>query len=156
MVTFMESVASRLRHLVVPVLAVAVVAIGVGAHPPRRAVAEPRTVPLERGTRYTEISPMDLRTMLAVKQFTLVNVHVPSDWEIEGTDLSIPFDRIRDGLGRLPADRRARLVVYCRSGRMSTIAARALVELGYTDVWDLAGGTAAWERAGYPLRRRDR
>jgi hypothetical protein len=34
---------------------------------------------------------------------------------------------------------------------MSSIAAEKLVELGYTNVWNLSGGMAAWEQAGFPL-----
>jgi rhodanese-related sulfurtransferase len=43
------------------------------------------------------------------------------------------------------------IAVYCRSGTMSAEAARTLVRLGYTDVWDLGGGMLAWEKAGFPL-----
>jgi rhodanese-related sulfurtransferase len=34
---------------------------------------------------------------------------------------------------------------------MSTQAARELVELGYTNVWNLAGGFNAWKAAGLPM-----
>jgi rhodanese-related sulfurtransferase len=51
----------------------------------------------------------------------------------------------------LPADRNARLFLYCRSGHMSGIAARALVRLGYGNVWELAGGMIAWEEAGFQV-----
>ncbi|MBA3878072.1 MAG: sulfurtransferase, partial [Anaerolinea sp.] len=37
---------------------------------------------------------------------------------------------------------------------MSTIAARALVGLGYTNVWELDGGMIAWEAAGFRLVQR--
>ena len=39
---------------------------------------------------------------------------------------------------------------------MSAIAARTLVKLGYTDVWNLDGGIVAWTEAGYPLQRKGR
>ncbi len=34
---------------------------------------------------------------------------------------------------------------------MSATAARELVKLGYTDVWNLDGGMIAWKQLGYPL-----
>jgi rhodanese-related sulfurtransferase len=94
--------------------------------------------------------------MLPRKNFVLVNVHVPYQGEIPGTDVRVAYDRIEENLDRLPRRKTTPVVVYCRSGAMSAIAARTLVRLGYTDVRDLPGGMTAWEEAGYHLVRRDR
>jgi len=110
-----------------------------------------RTVPVEGGGSYTGVTAAGLASMLEKKDFPLINVHIPYEGEIEGTDLFIPFDAVAANPDRLPADKGHRLVLYCRSGRMSAIAARALVKLGYTDVWHLDGGMIAWEQAGYRL-----
>jgi molybdopterin/thiamine biosynthesis adenylyltransferase len=40
------------------------------------------------------------------------------------------------------------VVLYCASGTRSVLAARSLVELGYTNVKSLAGGFTGWKRAG--------
>jgi len=114
-----------------------------------------RRVPVEGGA-YIDVSPAGLASMPQGKRFPLINVHIPYEGEIEGTDRFIPFDQVEANLDRLPADKAARIVLYCRSGHMSTITAQALVKRGYTDVWNLEGGMIAWEQAGYRLVHRPR
>ena len=86
--------------------------------------------------------------MLSNKDFIFINVHTPHEIDIPATDLFIPYDEMDQNLNRLPADKNAKIVLYCRSGYMSTIAAKQLVSLGYTHVLSLAGGMAAWQQAG--------
>jgi rhodanese-related sulfurtransferase len=105
------------------------------------------------GGTYSDVSAAELQTMLANKDFTFVNVHIPFEGDIANTDLSIPYDQIDQNLEKLPADKNAKIVLYCRSGRMSSIAAKTLVSQGYTNVWNLAGGMVGWEQAGLPIKR---
>lgn len=116
-----------------------------------QAAGSTRRVPVDGGGTYTGVDAAGLAAMLRHKDFPLINVHVPYQGEIEGTDGFIPFDQMEANLDRIPADRGARLVLYCRSGSMSATAARALVKRGYTDVWNLEGGMTAWRQAGYRL-----
>jgi glyoxylase-like metal-dependent hydrolase (beta-lactamase superfamily II)/rhodanese-related sulfurtransferase len=48
-------------------------------------------------------------------------------------------------------DPTARIVACCEFGRISTLAAATLKELGYTRVAALDGGMKAWREAGFPL-----
>lgn len=102
---------------------------------------------------YTDISVTELQEMLKNKDFTFVNVHIPFEGNIAGTDVSIPYDQIEKHLDQLPADKDARIVLYCRSGRMSAIAGEKLASLGYTNVMNFEGGMLAWEKAGLPIER---
>ncbi|MBI5303894.1 MAG: rhodanese-like domain-containing protein [Chloroflexi bacterium] len=103
---------------------------------------------------YTNVAPALLKQMLATKDFVLVNVHIPYAGEIEKTDAFIPYDEIQPNISKFPADKNAKILLYCQSGRMSTIAAEELVKLGYTNLWHLDGGMSAWENAGLPVIRK--
>ena len=102
---------------------------------------------------YADISVEQLAALVETEEeTTLVNVHIPYEGEIPQTDLFIPFDQITAHLAELP-DWEATVVLYCRSGSMSTSAARELAALGYTNVLEVDGGFNAWQAAGYELLR---
>ena len=105
---------------------------------------------------YMRVEPAELRRALEDEDLTLVNTHIPYEGELPRTDLFVPFDEVGRSLERLPEDRDATVVVYCRTGPMSQEAAETLVSRGYTNVVDLGGGMAAWERAGFQLLKEKR
>ena len=105
------------------------------------------------GSSYKNVSVTELATMLKNEDFIFINVHIPFAGNIADTDLSIPYGEIERNLSQLPTDKNAKIVLYCRSGRMSEIAAEKLISLGYTDIWNLKGGMVEWERAGYELEK---
>lgn len=100
---------------------------------------------------YTDISVSELETMMETKDFVLINTHIPVEGDIVGTDAFIPFDEIKANLSLLPEDKDAKIVLYCRSGNMSTSAAEELVGMGYTNVYELDGGFNAWKAEGLPF-----
>ncbi len=82
-----------------------------------------------------------------------VDVREPDEWE-EG---HIP-GAIYTGRGRLEQrieglvpDKSRPLVVYCSAGNRSVFATKALEELGYEDVVNLAGGFSDWKRNGFEV-----
>lgn len=111
-----------------------------------------RTISVADGS-YQDVTAKELDSMLKSKDFLFINVHIPFAGNIAGTDLSIAYDQIEQNLSQLPADKSMKIVLYCRSGRMSAIAAEELVSLGYANVWNLDGGMDAWVQSGYKLEK---
>ena len=103
------------------------------------------------GGAYTNVTAPLLRQMLDQKDFFFINVHVPYEGEIARTDSFIPYDQVEKQIRQLPARKDAKILLYCQSGRMSDIAARTLVRLGYTNPWHLKGGMVEWRQQGYPV-----
>lgn len=99
---------------------------------------------------YVDLSVEQLANVLPDKDFTLVNVHVPDQGNLPMTDLSIAFNEVDAFVTTLP-DKDAPIVIYCRSGGMSSQMAPALAALGYTNLFELDGGFNAWGAAGHEL-----
>ena len=55
----------------------------------------------------------------------------------------LPYDEIREKAESVITDKNRTILIYCRSGRRSEIAARELVDMGYADVYDF-GGIIDW------------
>jgi rhodanese-related sulfurtransferase len=99
------------------------------------------------------LAPDDFAAAVAEPDRVTVNVHVPFEGDIAGTDLSIRYDEVRASRGVLPTTDTP-LAIYCRSGSMSREAAQVLSDMGYRDVVELDGGMHAWSDDGRRLLRR--
>lgn len=158
----MESQAGHTRRehrsgfpLIVAVVVVALLALAGGAAGCGGDETSDSSSGGETAQAYTDIGPDELATMLEDKDFVFINTHVPYEGEIEQTDLFLPFDEAAALVDQLPSDKAAKIVVYCRSDRMSRIAADEWAAAGYTNLFNLEGGFVAWEEAGYPLLHLD-
>ena len=84
---------------------------------------------------------------------TLVDVREPDEWargHLPGA-VHVPRGVLeRDAEAAFP-DPDAPLVLYCGGGYRSALAARALGQMGYSNVSSMDGGWRAWTEAGYPV-----
>ncbi|HYF35461.1 MAG TPA: molybdopterin-synthase adenylyltransferase MoeB [Prosthecobacter sp.] len=74
----------------------------------------------------------------------LLDVREPDEFEkarISGSTL-IPLGSVSERAAEIPRDRK--IVVHCKSGGRSARAVAALQDLGYDNVWNVAGGISAW------------
>ena len=103
---------------------------------------------------HTSISPEQLRARL-LERAELALIDVRETGAFSKSHLlwaaCIPLSRLELEFGTL-VPRRSVPVVLCDSGEgYAAKAATYLAEYGYTDIAVLAGGTAAWQAAGYEL-----
>jgi rhodanese-related sulfurtransferase len=91
---------------------------------------------------------------LAADGARVVDVRTPQEFaegHVPGA-LNVPHDEIARRAEEIGPPS-TKVVVYCRSGRRSAVAAQALEKLGYRQVYDL-GSFSAWPRdaAGEPVK----
>ena len=103
------------------------------------------------GNPYRVVSVQELQTMLEGKDFIMINVHTPWQGDIPQTDLRIAYDQIKQNMEQLPAEKEAKIIVYCLTSGMAKKAVATLLGEGYTNIWMLEGGTTAWEEAGLTI-----
>jgi rhodanese-related sulfurtransferase len=63
----------------------------------------------------------------------------------------IPLTHLAERVAELSRDRA--VLVHCAGGYRSSVAASLLQRHGFTDVSEIAGGLAAWEAAGLPVKK---
>ena len=103
-----------------------------------------------------EISEIDARQLTdelaAAQPPLLIDVREPDEYE-QGAiaeAVHIPRGFLESRIEAAAPDKSQRIVLSCASGARSAFGAKALAELGYTDVVSLAGGFSGWKQAGNP------
>ena len=90
-----------------------------------------------------------------------LDVREQDEWD-EGVvtgAVHVPRGNLEQRIEGLVPDRSREIVVYCAGGSRSAFAAKTLAELGYENVYNLAGGFTDWKRNGFEIedeRRRAR
>ncbi|MGD8700234.1 MAG: MBL fold metallo-hydrolase [Gemmatimonadales bacterium] len=98
-----------------------------------------------------ELSSADLVRQMKDNGVTVLDVREPAEWEetrIPGV-ANIPLGYLTDRTDEIPRDRR--VVLHCREGWRSSIAASLLRANGFENVVNLKGGIRAWMNDGNPV-----
>jgi len=110
--------------------------------------AEASGVELER---IDQIDCRELARRLEIGDVAVIDVRATAEWKAGHLPdaAHIHLGYLRDRLEEIPSDRP--LVLQCRTGGRSTIAASLLRASGRRDVLNLTGGIVAWGEAGLPV-----
>ena len=95
---------------------------------------------------YMNITAQEAKTLMDTQTgYIILDTRTQEEYDeghIPGAIL-IPYDEITQKAEGVLTDKNQLILVYCRSGRRSKIAAQALVELGYTNIREF-GGIIDW------------
>ena len=101
----------------------------------------------DKSSGYQKITPVVVKERLDKgEKLIIVDVRTKEEYDSchIANSLLIPYDEIEKKAPALLTDKNAAIIVYCRTGRRSEIAAKALIGMGYTNVADM-GGISDWK-----------
>ena len=83
----------------------------------------------------------------------LVDVREDTEWDAAHAAGSIHLGKgiIERDIEATASDKSTELILYCGGGYRSALAADVLQNMGYTNVYSMAGGWKAWQESGAPI-----
>ena len=107
-------------------------------------------------SRIKEMNVAETRDRLAANpQAKLIDVREDNEWNqahAAGAEHLGKGIIERDIEAAVPS-KSTELILYCGGGYRSALAADVLQEMGYTNVWSMAGGWKAWQESGAPVEK---
>jgi glyoxylase-like metal-dependent hydrolase (beta-lactamase superfamily II)/rhodanese-related sulfurtransferase len=116
---------------------------------PLRVVTKTEDLVAAAKQHITEIDVAKSKQLLAEGQIVLIDTREESEYAAGHIDkaLLLPRGMLEFKIGNMPelADKSKAILIYCRLGNRSALAAQTLQQLGYTNVLSMAGGFEAWK-----------
>ena len=93
---------------------------------------------------YQKITPQQAKARMAEPGVIVLDVRMQQEYDAghipNAVLLPLPLIEAGDAaVAKALPDKNAEILVYCRSGRRSAIAANALINMGYTNIFDFGG-----------------
>ncbi len=95
----------------------------------------------------TILDVVDYKEVVVIKDVQLVDVRTPKEYQEGFIDDAINIDYLEQSkfyTSFEKLDKNKPLYIYCRSGNRSQKSTKLLLELGFTEIYDLKGGYIAW------------
>ena len=108
-----------------------------------------------QASSYREVGAREGSALIAELHPFILDVRTPREYQdghLEGAVL-IPVQQFQERIGELTAHKKGPVLVYCRTGNRSTVAAKLMIDAEFTDVINLRRGIVEWNREGLPVTR---
>lgn len=105
-------------------------------------------------SRIKEVTVAETRERLAANRSgLLIDVREDNEWNDSRAAGAIHLGKgiIERDIETTVPEKDTELVLYCGGGYRSALAADVLQNMGYTNVWSMAGGWKAWKESGAPV-----
>jgi rhodanese-related sulfurtransferase len=105
----------------------------------------------EAKTRIREVSVTDTQERLADNNSAmLIDVREDTEWTAAHAKGAIHLGKgiIERDIEATVPDKATEVILYCGGGYRSALAADVLQDMGYTNVFSMAGGWKAWQESG--------
>ena len=102
---------------------------------------------------YKEVASAEAVKLIANIQPLILDVRTAREYKsghLENSTL-LPVQEFQKRVGELASYKNKPVFVYCRTGNRSTVAAKILVDKGFTNVVNLRRGIVEWRKAGLPV-----
>lgn len=103
---------------------------------------------------YTEVTAVEAYALLKNTDPILIDVRTPVEFEvshINGAQL-MPVQTLSEQLDLIEQYKNDDILLYCKSGNRSTVAANILLEAGFTNIYNLRHGIADWIKNELPVQ----
>jgi rhodanese-related sulfurtransferase len=102
---------------------------------------------------YREVSAEEAAVLIRSTEPLILDVRTPGEFaqgHLPGAKL-IPVQVLEAQIAQLGDDKDQPLFIYCRSGNRSTVAAKLLMDRGFTNVVNLRRGIGEWQAEDLPI-----
>ena len=85
----------------------------------------------------------------------ILDVRTPQEYSTGHLENSIllPVQELQQRYNELSEFKNKDVFIYCATGNRSTVAAKILIDNGFTRIYNLQNGISEWAKGGYPLVR---
>lgn len=117
------------------------------------ATVPPKTENVAAQNEIKQISVEPAQTAVKAENAQFIDVRTPEEYAggHAPTTLNLPLDNLENSLSKLDKDKP--VYVICQTGRRSQKGAEILQKAGFTDIYNISGGTGEWIKAGLPTEK---